>query len=159
MGCPNSFLFVFCCRFLRLSQLPWLPVQRTRSIMRRPGSVWRSWLSTSNLSATPEVLKTHACYFYSLFYFIINCWLSCCFWKKLWRLLQHGKSSAEYCLHSHFISCESTGARWLLMDMALFPFQRWCMSLCILHVSVVLGTEKKVEKPKIDIDIPTFLKC
>lgn len=25
--------------------------------MRRPGSVWKSWLSTSNLSATPEVLR------------------------------------------------------------------------------------------------------
>lgn len=46
---------VFWCRSQRLSQLPWLPVQKTRSIMRRPDSVWRSWLSTLNLSATPEV--------------------------------------------------------------------------------------------------------
>lgn len=27
--------------------------------MRRPGSVWKSWLSTSNLSATPEVLRIY----------------------------------------------------------------------------------------------------
>lgn len=78
--CVIVSLSVFCCRFLRLSQLPWLPVQRTRSIMRRPGSVWRSWPSTSNLSATLEVVntQTHACYFYSLFYPFSYCPLTLC---------------------------------------------------------------------------------
>jgi len=52
-------LFLYC-RFLRLSQLPWLPVQRTHRIMRWPGSVWRNWPSISNPSATPEVLE-HTC--------------------------------------------------------------------------------------------------
>lgn len=139
-------LSVLCCRFLRLSQLPWLPVQRTHSIMRRPGSVWRSWPSTSNLSATPEVLKTHThkhmlvtlivC---SIFIMIDTLaafkWNSgCCF--------QHGKSSTEYSWQSHGLRCENTAARWLLMDVALFPFQKWCTSLCFLHVSVLLGTWK-----------------
>jgi len=65
-------LLVSCWRFLRFSQWPWLPVQRTHSIMRRPGSVWRSWPSISNLSATPEVQKKHLHVNFSLFCLLLR---------------------------------------------------------------------------------------
>lgn len=42
--------------------------------MRRPDSVWRSWPSTSNLSATPEVFKRHKSS-YTFFIYIHCTWI------------------------------------------------------------------------------------
>lgn len=119
---------VFSCRFQRLSQLPWLPVQRTRSIMRRPGSVWRSWPSTSNLSATPEVqhTQTHACYFCSLlrlYYHLLTLLLPL---NETLKVVF--KTGSLFLAVPCSLRCENTAASWIVIVVALFPFKKCCMS-------------------------------
>lgn len=59
----------------------------------------------------------------------------------------------QYYWYSHGLRCVSTAARWLLMDVALFPFQKWSTSLRFMYVSGMPGT-RNGEKTNVQKHMP-----